>query len=141
MITRPGCRAILAYLGLCIALLVGIVGIRSYVYVATEYKVARMRESEASAAKAGSAQLVVHFVNMRDILLRYGSPVDWLICVCLVAGGLGLVMGVRRLWQRPPAGTQLDKFCLPRSMLVMLACEMGAVGGATGLAVVLFLLI
>jgi len=90
---------------------------------------------------ANSQQFAVLVIERREILLSFGRPVDWLIGVCLVAAATGLVMGVRRLWPRPPAGMWLDKLFLPRSMLVVLACEMGALAGAIGLALVsLFIL-
>jgi len=140
-VTPLGCDSILGYLGLCLALLVGVVGVKSYVWGATEHAIAQTHDAEASAGQHGSQKLTIWLVERRKVLLSFGQPVDWLIGACLLAAVAGFIMGGWRLWSGPPAGIQANGRRLPRTMVVALACEMGALGGATGLGVTFLLFV
>lgn len=129
------------YLALCLMLFLGTVGIRWYVSTVIQHELAETLKDEAVAGQAGSERLVMVLVEKRKLLRSIGWPLNYSIIACLAAAVVGFVMAIRRLSQPLPAGSQVDEPCVPRSMLVPLLLQMGALGGAIGHALILFLFV
>lgn len=120
-------RAYLAYVAICLTVLLGALGARWYLHETSSSLFTGMHKDEEAAGEAHAWIVVTQLVGGRRILEQYHLLIGILVGVCLVAVATGLVKALYRMFLSPSALTQIDVgVCLPRGMLVVLVWQIAA---------------
>ena len=99
-----------------------------------------LRNVERDAAKTQTVRIVNMMIAVRKLFENFDQVVGYVVGICLLCVGLGLLLGLMCLWRHPSAGGKAE-VCLSRPMLFVLACQMGALWVAALLALLLLMLI
>ena len=127
-------RTSLAYLTLCVAVLLGSVGIRWYFHAASTSIRNDLKNAERDAAVVGNEIIVNLVIGVRTTFATYRRGIGFVVGFCLLGVGVGLLLCLVRMWLRPSAQTQVQ-VSFPRPMLIALTCQVGALWVAGTLAI------
>jgi len=106
-----------------VAVLLGGVAIRWYAYVATASILNDLKKAESDAVATGNVIIVNAMIGIRSLFEGCGLVVSYVVGFCVLGVGVGLLLGVRRMWLCPSAEAQVE-VSFPRQMVITLAWQM-----------------